>query len=91
MIMLARKLDKDLFVALRKLGFAIADDEETAVLNEATIELFWPADRPSLLLTVNAPNSLWFSCNIRSQGIISDVMENEFADWDEDEDEEVAS
>jgi len=89
--MRAQKFPKELVAALRKLGFVISEDEETAVLNEATIELFWPADRPSLLLTVNAPNSLWFSCNIRSQGIISDVMENEFADWDEDEDEEGAS
>jgi len=83
--MRAQKFPKELLAALRKLGFAIADDEETAVLNEATVELFWPADRPSLLLTVNAPNGLWFSYNIRSQGIISDVME------DEDEDEEATS
>jgi hypothetical protein len=48
-------------------------------LSGATIELFWPADRYALLLTVRAANDLSFSCNVMSGRIISDVMEDEDA------------
>jgi hypothetical protein len=85
--MLAQKFDEKLVAALRQLGCTISSDEETAVLNEATVELFWPADRYALLLTVKAPNGLWFSCNVMSGRIARDVTENEFEDWDEDEGE----
>ena len=62
--MRCNKFDQELIAALKTFGFDI-EDENVATVEDVKLTILWPADKSSMLLTIDLPNggslSVWNS------------------------------
>jgi hypothetical protein len=72
--MRCKPFDQQTREALRKLGFAISDDGESAKIADVmTVEIIWPKhkniwDDDELLLTIELPNGMELVCEFGATG-----------------------
>jgi hypothetical protein len=69
--MKSKRFDRDLIAALDTLGFKIEDDEEEATATDVRLQVLWPVDKSTLLLTIELPNGSSLVCHVEPAKVIA--------------------
>jgi len=73
------KLDKDAIAALKKLGFEVAEDNES-VQGSCCVSMIHPDGNPKFLVEIATPNGGYLTCGFARDLIIAAALEPEDAE-----------
>jgi hypothetical protein len=75
--MRCNKFDQELMAALKTFGIDVEDDQEVATVEDVRLNIIWPADKNSMLLTIGLPNGSSFDCYVERARIMAALEEDE--------------